>query len=128
MNVADFRIGNIVLDGQDKPVRIEYLSRKHFEAPLTHQVTSSSASINHGTTQLHELNLDNKWLHKLGFLKEGEGWVREDIKLHPNGKDGFRVEGFNTLQIKYVHQLQNLMFLALGFEDLISIEDFQPDR
>lgn len=124
MDVAEFRIGNIVLGDQNKPIRIEHLSRKHFEAPLMHKVTSASASINHGTAQLHELKLDNVWLHKLGFQKEGEVWAREDIKLHPSGNDGFRVEGFNTFRVKYVHQLQNLMFLVFGFEELIPIQDF----
>ena len=68
--------------------------------------------------------LTEEWLEKFGFTYDGYAWITGVlvlIKPHSNG--GYYIQNWTgTIEIKYVHQLQNLYFV-LTEKELKTIND-----
>lgn len=114
----DLRIGNIVLNSEGKPIRIEYLTIKFDQKALTQEVSTFGGIINHGG-EYSGIPIDNHWLKKLGFKEEDGGYALEDVTRNELGR--FAIGNVPIQNLHYVHQLQNLLFAVRGFEPLIQL-------
>jgi hypothetical protein len=60
-----------------------------------------------------------EWLGKCGFKYDEYHFKHENrhhIVCHPEGGFVYRVPGVSLVEVKYVHQLQNLFFALTGTE------------
>ena len=108
MKAQELRVGNLVYDDDDI-IEVEayqlYILTDYFEpVPLTEE-----------------------WLLKFGFENKKHGIKRgvlKSYKIHGNtfnlSNSGNIYYGFKSMQIQYVHQLQNLIFALTGEELTLS--------
>lgn len=113
------RLGNIVLKPDGQLIRIEYLSAHFYQNERN--VLVNTEIINRGFENLSGLPIDEKWLSRLGFERVKDHWriKSNEIILYQKSETSYGLENISTLEIRYVHHLQNLMFVIRGFEDQI---------
>lgn len=123
MNCKELRIGNFIL-WRDKIQRVRYV----FDDTIVCDELDAERSI----TEFEPVKLDRKNIRNLGLkLYRGNRWylpgprelfIRYETykNIWPEKEKGYLLigawEGFNSIPIKYVHQLQNLYFALTGQE------------
>ncbi len=107
MNINELRIGNFI-----------YL---YNELITITAICYSFEDINKGITPIL---ITEEWLLKFGFksLFNGAGYVKNNTEIGYN-HNGFYIIA-SGLEIKYIHQLQNLYFALTGEELSIKIESY----
>jgi hypothetical protein len=111
MNANDFRIGNIITEGDDKgPVTVWGIkpdSRNHV------MVNDCEIEI------INPVKLTEDWINKLGFKWTPASQTFWNREWHI-AKEGFvyffKVGGTRKVRINHVHQLQNLYYSLTGNE------------
>ena len=122
MKANELRIGNLVknkIDGSVNPV--------NFLAPTDMGMVLTTSYFPHFTIEQAEpIPLTEEWLVRFGFeyteIHEGFNQYRKDLlnlSITPNGFEIFLT--FKWINIKHVHQLQNLYFALTGEE--LTIKD-----
>lgn len=122
MEAKDLRIGNLIQDVKHKsPWRIECFLGSSM-------ATVDAGLVNFATDDLHDIELNEhepialneKWLVRLGFI-DGEKNGIKLIRINEYYYVCF-VNGSKSLSvdIKYVHQLQNLYYALTGVELSVS--------
>lgn len=144
MKANELRLGNYLqLDGENYHVNEIYnnlqcveLKRKNLENPKLNDYEECDLDCN----DLLPIPLTEEWLLNLGFNSEyKKGWIGIDVK-HENGTTtdfvlsypqrmgmwqtffAFEYDSFRFVELKYVHQLQNLYFALTGSELVFSTE------
>jgi hypothetical protein len=125
MNVKELRIGNLVSDKYQNQIR-EVVSISDYECELFH---TNIRDYKVRTEILKPIPLTEEWLLRFGFVKDPMHYweipknefitiLQEDyddcILFHPIKLNGIVEKGVN---LKYVHQLQNIYF-SLTNEEL----------
>ena len=109
MKANEFRVGNYLQDKEDKIAIIEKLTKDNYQA--------SSGSIT--TLPLKPIPLTEEWLLKFGFesktasVTHVNSYILGKIYLTNGLRSGIH---YGDIEIKYVHQLQNLYFALTGKE------------
>jgi hypothetical protein len=70
-------------------------------------------------SKIKPIPITEEWLLKFGFEKSGifnQLYRLNDVTLYCSEKEIFMYTGVNDLNIKYIHQLQNLYFALTGNE------------
>lgn len=121
MKSNELRIGNLVKDRGDKILRIDW-----FEINKVCQRQMLGNFEVHPLTEYFEylkpIELSEKWLLRFGFEKDGCSYYAPNF-------DGFRLRiyrendsfffGINicrSIEIEFIHELQNLVFILTGEE------------
>jgi len=122
MKANELRIGNYVMNKyfMFKVAEISHNVIKGFSTlggPDVYPDTIYSLGINN----LSGVELDKEWFIKLGFKFDGVMFDIDDKFRIGDYKSGYHlVNGFNLLdkviEVKYVHQLQNLYYALTGTE------------
>ncbi|WP_107039945.1 hypothetical protein [Brumimicrobium mesophilum] len=108
----DLRIGNLLTSkswGGYHPVSGIEVFRSHFEVKIggyIHKISDDAQ------VDLDTIPLDKSDLIKFGFVKEECFYYKNGVAI----EDDFTLEGFGDVELKYVHQLQNLYFALTGEE------------
>lgn len=126
----DFRLGNWIVDYEAEPEKTIY-----WQIEGLHIYPSNTRGINvyfrKGSCMtfieyVEPVKLTNEWLEKFGFKKGSDGYWDEyskgNLKHLTSFDDGDYEYNPAAIEIKYVHQLQNLYY-ALCQEELILEED-----
>lgn len=133
MKTSELRIGNLLeFSNGIQPSKIVMVGRRFF----------SSASIEKEdndfeiTPHYRPILLTDEWLLKAGFEKDDTGvdiydqdyheWYQKELPIigiicQSSDKSYLFDENTDTLRIKYVHQLQNLIFALTGEELIFNI-------
>lgn len=116
MEAKELRIGNILIDRENRLCKVEELSKGEFRAP----------AIYGGLTSLPNspIPLTEEWLVKFGFEKV-IGWDDMEFWRRPDWRkcgfsllkqlQGYEDDGYGKI-LPYVHSLQNLYFALTGEE------------
>lgn len=127
MKVEELRIGNLILDWNNKPVEVEQIQYMEPDSVLNHYSELVEYAINEiHIDQYKPIPLTEEWLTKFGFGKykdeEGES-LRRKGKILLNKAFRLRFSDTNddwyystAMRIETVHQLQNLYFALTGEE------------
>lgn len=115
----ELRPGNIVL-ANGHPIRVES-SVAHFKQDILKRTVSTFGQHVNNNKVVHGLPLDNVWLRRLGFEEVGSFWHLEEIILDKKSETSYGWLVMPTMEVRYVHQLQNLMFAVRGFEDHVML-------
>jgi len=117
---TELRIGNLVLDGENRLCRVDQLSINHEDCKIYAIKGAITASYRYSGIPLSE-----ELLLKLGF-EVNKDYVSEDHLWHDYFLNGVRIQlpyfefshedGDYQIEIKYLHQLQNLYFCLVGKE------------
>lgn len=102
----ELRMGNYILSPDTgNPVKVEL---NHLKCILDNQLFNGKS--------YSPIELTEEWLLNLGFRKSFRGkWQKDELAYDIYGGNGLYMHGV-TLEIKYVHQLQNLYFSLTGKE------------
>ena len=104
MKANELRLGNLVIDGHD----VEVVNYRMIEMLVKNQA------------EFDPIPLTEEWLLKFGFMKiDGSFFKLSFLFYGLKIKDaiGFQFrKGEFSIQLKYVHQLQNLYFALVGEE------------
>ena len=139
--VSDYRIGNLALDEDGELCMIEQLSSSKMECfQQVSNIENKSCISKKYPSNIYAIKLTEEWLIKFGFNSQyKKGWIGIDVK-HSNGTTtdfvlsypqrmgmwqtffAFEYDGFRFVEIKYVHQLQNIFF-ALTNKELELIKE-----
>ena len=125
MEAKELRIGNLVNYG----VNVCPIKSIHTESVLKNEASvyiELNQKLNHYCVKLDEIQpipLTEEWLVKFGFNEINFSYYFENIELYFQRsyqsyffKFGFEPNEKKAIQIKYVHQLQNLYFALTGEE------------
>ena len=124
MNANELRIGNWVIanglyEGQEKQF-------KHFNDALTTVFFMDGFKIGYVGEYLKDIKpipLTEEWLLKFGFMKSMSNWYSNNDYAIELCESFIQIDiGYTTItvDVKYVHQLQNLYFALTGEELEIS--------
>jgi hypothetical protein len=124
MKAQELRIGNCVYGVSDRIEQVIQLS----ETNVTTDIVKINAPMEIGLNDISPIPLTEEWLIKFGIELEFEelesgskllSWVKGafNLEIDKDGKICFEVYS-HYIEVKYVHQLQNLYF-ALTEEELI---------
>ena len=124
MKAQELRIGNCVYGVSDRIEQVIQLS----ETNVTTDIVKINAPMEIGLNDISPIPLTEEWLIKIGIELEFEelesgskllSWVKGafNLEIDKDGKICFEVYS-HYIEVKYVHQLQNLYF-ALTEEELI---------
>src|SRR5687767_1383970 len=120
MKASELRIGNLLkpkLQEQSQDVYYEVV-----EINTSQFICEDSAGLIFYNDLNEPIPLTEEWLLKFGFELEGlvhfKRWSKGWFNGYLNPNDFFGLVGYNEqhLNIKYVHQLQNLYFALTGEE------------
>lgn len=109
MKAEELRIGNLFQDKYSKDIfKVLELSKGVIVFDY----------VNMENWQAESIILTEEWLFKFGFKKSEAAFTNKIFIRHPfKGKFEIRIsDGLRNLEIKYVHQLQNLYFSIIGEE------------
>lgn len=113
---SELRIGNIVFADlyDEKPILVESICSKNQDI-----FNSTTGEI--PFTSLKPIELNEKWLEKIGFIRDDDTsyrWVILDRSVVYNLDDNhIRIsDSWEFGKRKYVHELQNLIFFLSGIE------------
>lgn len=126
MKASELRIGNLIEDGS--------LHRTDHEKVVICEILADCVTIDDGTLEYKQRLFDDisgipltaEWLERFGFPKRLDGSYLQEItdSTDFNMRVHLRQERFvwisskfgPTVELKYVHQLQNLYFALTGTE------------
>jgi hypothetical protein len=122
MKANELRIGNLLLDRGDKVLRLDYwdfmkpAQRMFIEDSEVHPLTED-------LQYCKPIPLTEEWLLKFGFnrrqIKDLISYNTNQLQLYQyasNNNKIFFEYADGEVQLKYVHQLQNLHFALTGME------------
>lgn len=126
MKAQELRIGNWLYDVEDGEYQVEQICTHRYDSTLI-GVVWRKRSCWTAVEETQPIPLTPEWLERFGFeYEEGfaDDYTKEPISLYNNPfLEGWTVETIfselikkNMLNIKYVHQLQNLYFALTGQE------------
>jgi hypothetical protein len=103
MDIKELRVGNLLYNGFNELIEVKNISHYNTSGFLLET--------------LKPIELTYQWLDKLGFEFKDAGdfghyYSLEDFDLDEN----YQPIDFDCIEIKYVHQLQNLYFALTGQE------------
>jgi len=116
MNVNELRIGNYVLRDSYYPIQVESIIDYGINL---RGGDSYGVYADEKLEDIKPIPLTEEWLLKFGFTKYSYGFQNKILIRHPH-KDCYEIrisDNLGYLDIKYVHQLQNLYF-ALTHQEL----------
>ena len=128
MKATELRIGNYfdIIDRSNEihlPRNVvKMIGETHFSTVVLYDilipVCSQQISMNVGIRDLSPIELTEEWLIKFGFEKIGKNFEKDNILILWNIIDKCYdfVHTDKGIEIKYVHQLQNLYFSLTGQE------------
>jgi len=124
MNVKELRIGNLIeiSDYSDVIFEIEEIEYSNYK--IDYRVLAKGYNgdwVNkdwvNNVESVIPIPLTNDWMIKFGFELFPWGFVKNKLRISFNSKTEFRYISDNiSIQIKSVHQLQNLYFALTGDE------------
>ena len=112
----DLRIGNYVKSG-DLIVCVDWINRHYIKGGATNE-NDGYLDTRIPTKLVQPIKLTKDWLIKFGFVKEECFYYKNGVAI----EDDFTLEGFGDVELKYVHQLQNLYFALTGEELVVKDE------
>lgn len=121
MKKSEFRIGNLLLFRDKRIVEVSNLGNSFETIELVNGLRYGSDDIN----EYNPIELTEEWLLKLGFEKDEESKTWSILTSLEKFDYLFEIENkyqqffqpdFLRIDIKYVHQLQNLYFALTGQE------------
>lgn len=132
--VNDFRIGNLVLNEDGELCKIEQLSSEKMECfQQVSNIENKSCISTKYPSNIYAIPLTEEWLLKAGFkeikflneyLVREKGYKYLDMIIRYGIFDGHRFlfdfANEKCVNLKYVHQLQNLYFAICGEELVFS--------
>lgn len=119
INIKELRIGNYVLYRENK-AEISGISLDHISARTFYREAKTQTSVENTPLAIEYCNpilLTEKLLLKCGFEKHqfGDAFIFYNPLLELDAH--FRLKGVDyNIQVKYLHQLQNLYFFLTGEE------------
>ena len=130
MKANELRIGNLLLDRGDKVLRLDYwdfmkpAQRMFIEDSEVHPLTED-------LEYCKPIPLTEEWLLKFGFnrrqIKDLISYNTNQLELYQyasNNNKIFFEYADGEVQLKYVHQLQNLHFALTGIELKCAVKKF----
>lgn len=120
MESKDLRIGNL-LENMGDIIKVEYLDKSLVKG-VYHRVDTYNTSIQ--LKQCNPILLTEEWLRNMGFTGDGNMNILVNSRIileydsHYNTVELYSL-GFKAnlhLEVKYVHQLQNIYFALSGEE------------
>jgi hypothetical protein len=122
MKANELRIGNYVLDTDDDSLmvvsRLESTEYTQWNSGDFYNITCKCPNDNYYEGLFKPIPLTEEWLLKFGFKKNDEGRYDKRMELILENKVYHFKQGWTNVELKYVHQLQNLYFAITG-EELI---------
>jgi len=124
LKASELRIGNL-LKLENKNVLVRWVKPEKIDT-IELGVNYPSAIVD--LERLKPIPLTEEWLVKLGFIENKKwfyksnfllGYLSTDDNLQAEWKFGGTEGGWNLINIKYVHQLQNIYF-ALTSDELVA--------
>ncbi|WNH10025.1 hypothetical protein [Thalassobellus suaedae] len=116
MNYKEIRIGNLVQDEQNEIITVNHIEKTGINANFS---WGDSSALEYDMDKIKPISLNEGWLIKFGFKKNGNEWMgvicleENKTELYYSGGEGVKL----SEDIKYIHQLQNLVF-ALTYKEL----------
>lgn len=120
INVKELRIGNLIFLELGLPgLNVHTIKGQDIADIANGKVT---------LTSLTPIPLTPEWLERCGFANEPIGsnsYIKEDVKIFNFNDDGIYKMWNYKVEVKNVHQLQNLYFALTGEELTINNEHLQ---
>lgn len=128
IRINDFRIGNLVIGEYEKSskmkgeeiCKISGITEKYIFVDSINPVTNS-----------HPIYLSKEWMIIFGGVKipnERNSWMIFGEKFQKRSGRGVPFYEWNNINIKYVHQLQNLIYAIKQVELLYEFEIEEPSN
>lgn len=112
MKAEDLRRGNLILTSKDA-------GGKKFLRSIVQEITATYVIVDGDRKVMLEdcegISLSEEWLLKCGFERENNRWEMYIDEFHVVFNGQIFLEG-TGIDIKYVHQLQNLYYVLTGEE------------
>jgi len=127
MEASELRICNYVTDNNNDIVEIESIWGRHMVSFNT--LSDKTLRTRFPTKHLNPIPLTEEWLVKFRFFEKYKStsnrWNIGGFELHDCEDDNGRLQGIFLydfkLEVKYVHQLQNLYFALFNKELTLGI-------
>lgn len=121
MKTNELRLGNWVHDGSRFPMQVVGI----FDNDVYLDFEGNEGDVwECGLEGAKPFEIDQEWLIKFGFEEDGPDWYYLSTKdrftnigySYSVNKNIFEVNEWEVVNVKYVHQLQNLYFALTGEE------------
>lgn len=129
IKAEELRIGNLVnrndlVSGDIRTERVLEIRKKKvmISGPIKFVTDFNS---------IHPIPITEQWLQDLGFVMDDTyrseihpfiDWVKDDVRIQDPYREFTYNDGDDLIEIKHVHQLQNLYFTLIGKELTIQKE------
>lgn len=119
MKASELRIGNLLQDKEGNIYKVTTLDEDHSAERTIMAWNIKNPAYGKDDDSLMPIELTEEWLVKFEFENDEITWSNGSIMLSGDGACWFK--HFNTgnklgIDVKYVHQLQNLYFALTGTE------------
>lgn len=117
MDAKELRLGNYLIDKEGRLCDVVALDKNE---DIDRRISASSICGAITSLPVKPIPLNEAWFKKFGFKTNGTYWDNDKISIPimktTSGVDIYVCPGEYTLELDYVHQLQNLYFSLIGEE------------
>jgi hypothetical protein len=119
INPKELRIGNIVYHSIMKECKVYFIGERYYDC-------TTDGKNNFVASDSIPIQLNDDWMQRCGFQVFPWGWVKKsssDFGVRINLTSyNYEVSGNSSVELKYLHKLQNLYFSLTGEELPVNME------